>query len=61
MADNQTCYVCNRPCRPGRGLTDNGGRRHIECPVPDPMATKRRSEQMKALRAKQVAQGSPKR
>ena len=36
MNDNQTCYVCERPCRPGRGITDNGGRRHITCPVSSP-------------------------
>ncbi len=42
MTDNQTCYVCEKACRPGQGITDNGGRRHIKCPVPNPELQARR-------------------
>ncbi len=43
MTDNQTCYVCETACRPGAGITDNGGRRHIVCPSPEKIARMRSS------------------
>ncbi len=54
MTDNQTCYVCEKPCRPGAGLTDDGGRRHIKCPVPDPGTQARR--RLAIARARSVQQ-----
>ncbi len=43
MTDNQHCYVCGTLCWPGKGLTDNEGRRHIVCPSPEKLERMRNS------------------
>ena len=40
--DNQTCAACGKPCRPGAGIAEDDGRRHIKCPDADPQKLARR-------------------
>jgi len=51
----QVCYVCGQNARPGRGMTDLKGRRHVVCPPPKPK--KALSEALKAYhKARKVSQ-----